>query len=67
MTRVERLPFRSALLAETSEGGPGPDWDVLGVLGTRDRKGGRIALLGGEWVERYLREKNADVRFSPMA
>jgi len=66
-TRVERLPFRSALVAEGAEGGPRPDWDVLGVLATRDRKGSRVALLEGEWAERHFREKNADVRLSRMA
>ncbi len=67
VTRVERLPFRSALVAETTEGGPPPNWDIPGVLGTRDRNGSRVALLEDEWTERYFREKNALVRLSPLA
>jgi peptide chain release factor 3 len=66
-TRIERLPFHAALLVETTEGGPQPDWDVLSVLHTRDRKGGHVALIEGEWAERRFREKNADVRLSRMA
>jgi len=66
-TRVERLPFRSALLVETVDGAPHPDWAGLGVLGTRDRKGSRIALIEGEWAERHLRQANAEIRFSPIA
>jgi peptide chain release factor 3 len=66
-TRLDRLPFRAALLAETTDGGPLPNWDVLGVLGTRDRKGGAVALLEDEWAERQFREKNADIRLSRMA
>jgi peptide chain release factor 3 len=65
-TRVERLPFRSALVVETIDGGPQPDWNVLGVLGTRDRKDGRVALLDGDWAERQFREQNAGLRLTRM-
>ena len=66
-TRIERLPFRSALVVESAKGGPTPNWDVLGVLHARDRKGGEFALLEGEWAERHFRERNPEVRVSRMA
>jgi peptide chain release factor 3 len=65
-TRVERLPFRSALVALTADVGPSPSWDGFGVLGVRDRKGSRVALLESDWAERHFREKNAGVQFSRM-
>ena len=66
-TRIERLPFRTALAAATRPGGPKPDWRVLGVLRTHDREGRTVALLEGEWAERYFRQTNPEVDLSRLA
>jgi peptide chain release factor 3 len=66
-TRIERLPFRSALAAHPRAGGPKADWRVHGVLRTRDRDGNDIALLEGEWAEGFFRRTNPDVTLSRLA
>jgi peptide chain release factor 3 len=66
-TRVERLKFRSALVAEAVEGGSDPNWNVLGMLVTSDRKGSRVVLFESEWAERHFAERNPDIRLSRMA
>ncbi|MET0552109.1 MAG: peptide chain release factor 3, partial [Vicinamibacteria bacterium] len=65
-TRLERLPFRAALVAETAGGEARVNWDAVGALGTRDRRGTGIALIEGDWAERHLRELNPEVRFARM-
>jgi peptide chain release factor 3 len=66
-TRIERLPHRSALSVQLPAGAADPDWSALGVMGTRERRGGLVALFEGQWAERHFRERNPTATLAPLA
>ena len=58
-TRVERLPYTSALWVRASpKQSADLDWPLRGVLRVEDRDGQIAALCEGRWVEDLLIEKN---------
>jgi peptide chain release factor 3 len=57
-TKLERLPYRSALWRVGAAGPEKLTWPTRGALAAQDRDGGTVALFEGPWVEELFREKN---------
>ena len=66
-TRVDRLPYVFALAVKAGPAADRLDWNVFGVLRTRDRHENMVILFDGELAERHLRARNPDLVLSKLS
>jgi peptide chain release factor 3 len=62
-TKLERLPYRSALWVIATPGREQLAWPIRGAMAARDRDGRIVALFEGAWVEELFREKNPGAKW----